>query len=85
MRLTTTCLPLRYSFEGTILSIYGMNRTELECSEQVCLFQKPEEVLEMLDMEEATLHVDFILLGVFFLVLRLATYLVLHYKVKLVR
>ncbi|MEQ2203135.1 ATP-binding cassette sub- G member 4, partial [Xenoophorus captivus] len=71
-----------YSFEGVLLSIYGMNRSEMECPGKVCKFQQPEEVLQLLDVEDAKLHVDFIVLGIFFVILRLTTYLVLRYKVK---
>uniref|UniRef100_A0A3Q3XFZ7 ABC transporter domain-containing protein n=1 Tax=Mola mola TaxID=94237 RepID=A0A3Q3XFZ7_MOLML len=76
---------IRYSFEGVILSIYGMNRTELECPDHACNFQNPEEVLQLLDVEDAKLYVDFMVLGVYFLIIRLATYLVLRFKVKLER
>lgn len=75
-------MALRYGFEGVILSIYGMNRSELECPGNKCKFQQPEEVLQLLDVEDAKLYMDFILLGVFFIIFRVTTYLVLRYKVK---
>uniref|UniRef100_A0A3P8W8U0 ATP binding cassette subfamily G member 4 n=1 Tax=Cynoglossus semilaevis TaxID=244447 RepID=A0A3P8W8U0_CYNSE len=59
---------VRYWYDLSFLSIHN------HC--------KMKEVLQLLDVEDAKLYVDFIVLGVFFLVLRLATYLVLRYKVK---
>lgn len=59
-----------------------MDRKDLHCSESQCTFQKAEQVLELLNMKDATFPVDFASLGVFFVVLRVATYIVLCIKVK---
>uniref|UniRef100_A0ACB8EVD9 ATP-binding cassette sub- G member 4 n=1 Tax=Sphaerodactylus townsendi TaxID=933632 RepID=A0ACB8EVD9_9SAUR len=73
---------VRYGFEGVILTIYALEREELECKTMNCPYKDPTKVLEELDVGEAKLYMDFIVLGIFFVILRLLAYLILKYKVK---
>lgn len=74
--------PIRYSFEGVLQAIYGRDRGKLDCSEDTCIFKQASDVLEELDVQHAEFYLDFIILCIFFVALRVGCYLVLRWRVK---
>jgi ATP-binding cassette, subfamily G (WHITE), member 1 len=75
----------RYAFEGVLQAIYGFDRPPLACDPEdaMCkIMASPEKILEELDVAGAKFYMDFIWLCVFFVVIRIACYIVLWWRVK---
>ncbi|XP_069115783.1 ATP-binding cassette sub-family G member 1-like [Argopecten irradians] len=73
---------IRFSFEGVLQAIYGNDRESLDCDKEQCMFNMPEQILKEMDVEEAKFYIDFIVLCVFFVILRIGCYFVLRWRVK---
>ncbi|KAL7638768.1 UNVERIFIED_CONTAM: hypothetical protein RMT77_010301 [Armadillidium vulgare] len=82
LRWITYISYVRYSFEGSLLAIYGYDRSNLHCSEAYCHFKSPRKFLEEMDIGQMTYWMDFLALFVFFILLRLIGYFVLRWKLK---
>nr|XP_022899791.1 ATP-binding cassette sub-family G member 4 [Onthophagus taurus] len=82
LRWITYLSYIRYGFEGTALATYGFNRPKLQCFVEYCHFKLPETTLEELDMKNADYNLDVIALIAIFLVLRIAAFFFLRWKLK---
>lgn len=76
---------VRYAFEGAMISIYGMDRDKLECSEMYCHFRSPKKFLEEMSMDKSEYWLDATALIVIFIVLRFIAYFVLRWKIYSIR
>ncbi|KYN17094.1 PREDICTED: ATP-binding cassette sub-family G member 4 isoform X1 [Trachymyrmex cornetzi] len=85
LRWITYLSYIRYGFEGTALTIYGFGREKLKCFQVYCHFKDPETTLEELDMLDADFTLDILALLLIFVVLRIAAFLFLRWKIKTVR
>lgn len=82
LRWITYLSYIRYGFEGTALATYSFGRKKLQCLQPYCHFKKPTETLEELDMKNADFTLDVLALLLIFLVLRIAAYMFLRWKLK---
>ncbi|XP_018336697.1 ATP-binding cassette sub-family G member 4 isoform X2 [Agrilus planipennis] len=74
---------VRYSFEGILISIYGLNRAKLECNDLYCHFKYPTKFLSQMSMNDDldSYLIDVSILGGLFVLLRVCAYFVLRIKV----
>lgn len=85
LRWITYLSYIRYGFEGTALATYSFGREKLKCFQTYCHFKSPETTLEELDMLHADYVLDAVALVVIFVILRIAAFLFLRWKLKTVR
>ncbi|XP_065206688.1 ATP-binding cassette subfamily G member 4-like isoform X2 [Planococcus citri] len=85
LRWITYLSYIRYGFEGTAIATYGYNRTKLNCFQEYCHFRNPTTTLKELDMVDAKFELDIIALIIIFLVLRIAAFIFLRWKLISVR
>lgn len=68
-----------------MLSVYGMDREKLKCSEMYCHFRSPKKFLEEMSMDNSTYWIDAVSLIGIFILLRIIAYFVLRWKVHSIR
>lgn len=78
---------VRYSFEGTMVAIFGLNRAKLKCTQDYCHFKIPEKILENFSLKGDinTYIIDTSVLVLLFVVLRIVAYFVLRIKLLQIR
>ncbi|XP_057375096.1 ATP-binding cassette sub-family G member 1-like [Daphnia carinata] len=72
----------RFGFEGAMLSVYDYDRPPLNCSQPYCYFRSPHKFLETFDMDQSSYYVCIIALMINFVVIRIAGYFVLRFKLN---
>ncbi|XP_067010061.1 ATP-binding cassette sub-family G member 4 isoform X2 [Anabrus simplex] len=76
---------LRYGLEGYVGAIYGMDRPQLGCAEKYCHYKYPTKFLKEIAMRGDQFWNDMLALGLIFLMLRVAAYFLLRWKLVAVR
>lgn len=82
LRWITYLSYIRYGFEATALATYGFEREKLKCFQTYCHFKSPTTTLEELDMLESDIKLDIIALIAIFVILRIAAFMFLRWKLK---
>lgn len=71
----------RYGLEAAALTVFGMNRDILECSEDYCHFRTPTKFLEEMGMENGNYWLNVSVLGVGIVITQIALFFTLRWKI----
>nr|CAD7452634.1 unnamed protein product [Timema tahoe] len=75
----------RYAFEAAMLSMYGFERENLDCSVPYCHYKSPTKLLEDMGMAHSSYALDIVALVVWVLVLQAVFYVVLRWRLRVSR
>lgn len=73
---------VRYGFEGVLLAIYSYDRPKLHCPEAYCHYKSPIKFLEEFDVLHSVFWVDVVVLGCFFVFLRVTAFFILKWRLR---
>ncbi|CAB3376238.1 Hypothetical predicted protein [Cloeon dipterum] len=73
---------LKYGLEGMMLAVYGYERKKMACEADYCHFRMPSKFLEALGMDGGYYWLDAGVLLALLVLMRLATYFVLKWRLK---
>ncbi|KAK4886489.1 hypothetical protein RN001_002760 [Aquatica leii] len=74
---------MKYSFEGIMIAIYGLNRPKMHCSKTLCIFKSPKKFLDELSLKDDinTYLIDVGVLTGIFIFIRICLFFVLRLKI----
>ncbi|EFX86592.1 ABC protein, subfamily ABCG [Daphnia pulex] len=76
---------LHYGFEGSMLSLYTVDRPPLGCYQDYCHFRYPIKFLEQFDLTNSSYYLALVGMLVSFVVIRVGAYFALSFKLRHVR
>ncbi|XP_065221841.1 ATP-binding cassette subfamily G member 4-like isoform X2 [Planococcus citri] len=74
--------PVRYALEGLMMSIYDNGRKKMACPLIICDLAYPNDLLKLVGMQEVNYWTDLIALIGFYIVFRLASYVLLRMRLS---
>jgi ABC-type multidrug transport system permease subunit len=82
LRWLTDVSYFRYAFEGMVLSVYGYNRPDLECSEVDCYFKSPLKYLQEFEMADGVYAYDILALVIWAVAAYVLIFCALKYRIR---
>ncbi|XP_037820739.1 ATP-binding cassette sub-family G member 1 [Lucilia sericata] len=76
---------LKYSLDASVLSIFGFDRPRLECNAMYCHYSRPKVFLKDVDMLNASYETAIIFLVCLFLALRIISFYIMSFRLRLFR